>query len=256
MNDNITHNTSFNDLYTKSYRLAAAVFTVSNIINEKEELRTKIKNLALELVSMSVNLKDINFSDARKQLINIEKNSLELMSLLDIASLSGLISEMNAKILKEEFQSFISEITQFAQKFEDTKNVSVRNIFEYSASSLDNKFENTEKFNLLPSQTGVYKKQENLESREVGRDEKIEKNNKENNKENNRQNGNGHKRKDLRKNTIFEFIKRHNNVSIKDIAPHIIGCSEKTVQRELIELISEGKVAKVGERRWSKYSII
>ena len=68
-------------------------------------------------------------------------------------------------------------------------------------------------------------------------------------------NGNGHKRKDLRKNTILDFIKRHNNVSIKDIAPNIIGCSEKTIQRELIELISKGKITKAGERRWSRYSI-
>ena len=77
-----------------------------------------------------------------------------------------------------------------------------------------------------------------------------------NGKENGEKNGNGHKRKDLRKNTILEFIKGHNNVSIKDIVPNIVGCSEKTVQRELISLINENKIKKIGERRWSKYSII
>jgi len=233
MNENIKQNTSFNDLYTKSYRLAAAVFTVSNVISEKEELRTKIKNLSLELVSMSVKLKDINFSDTKKQLMDIEKNSLELMSLLDIASLSGLLSEMNAKILKEEFESFISEITKFAQGFENIKNISVKNILEQP-----------EKFNLPAS---VKREEAGEEIREGVRIEKTEKAKKEN--------GNGHKRKDLRKTTILDFIKRHNNASIKDIAPHIIGCSEKTVQRELIELINEGRIGRLGERRWSKYYI-
>ena len=68
-------------------------------------------------------------------------------------------------------------------------------------------------------------------------------------------NGNGHKRKDLRKNTILDFIKGQNDVSIKDIVPNIIGCSEKTIQRELIQLINDGKIRKIGERRWSKYSL-
>jgi len=68
-------------------------------------------------------------------------------------------------------------------------------------------------------------------------------------------NGNGHKRKDTRKNMILEFIKGHNNASIKDIVPNITGCSEKTVQRELIALISENKIKKVGERRWSRYFV-
>ena len=68
-------------------------------------------------------------------------------------------------------------------------------------------------------------------------------------------NGNGSKRKDMRKMTILNFIKGHNNTSIKDIVPNIVGCSEKTVQRELLELINEGKILKTGERRWSRYSI-
>ena len=52
------------------------------------------------------------------------------MSMLDIASIAGLISKMNANILKEEFQSFILELGKFTEKFEDHKNLSVRGIFE------------------------------------------------------------------------------------------------------------------------------
>src|SRR5689334_13230671 len=101
-------NPDFTNLYNKSCRLAAAVFMISNVMDENEELRTKIKKLALDLVSMSVNLKDIVFSDAKKLIGDIEKNSLELISMLDIASLSGLISPMNGKIIKDEFQDFIT----------------------------------------------------------------------------------------------------------------------------------------------------
>lgn len=246
MNEITQNNSNFLDLYNKSNRLAAAVFMVSNVIDQGEELRTKIKNLSLDLVSMSVKLKDINFYDAKKVITDIEKDSLELVSMLDIAGLSGLISKMNGDILKEEFQSFMLELGKFSEKFESNKNTSVKNIFTESLVA---------NIGIVPKMIGIgYDKKNN----EVYKNESH--NMTENNKVNGRPNGNGnyngHKRKDLRKNTVLEFIKGHNNVSIKDIVPNINGCSEKTIQRELIELIKESKIKKVGERRWSRYSII
>jgi len=53
---------------------------------------------------------------------------------------------------------------------------------------------------------------------------------------------------------ILEFVRKHKNVSIKDIAKVIKGFSEKTIQRELGALIQQGLVVKRGERRWSIYS--
>ncbi len=52
---------------------------------------------------------------------------------------------------------------------------------------------------------------------------------------------------------ILEYIRRQGSVSIKEIASTIKGCSEKTIQRELISLIQAGLVRRVGERRWSHY---
>lgn len=236
MNEIILKNTDFADIYNKSYRLAAAVFVVSNVIDNDHELRTKIKKLSIELVSMSVKLKDINFFDAKKLITDVEKISLELMSILDIANVSGLVSKMNGNILKEEFQSFISELNKFYERFENNKNVSVKDIFgEPAILNINN---NLEKENV------VYNNINDIYKNERKKAIKYE-----------TKNANGYKRKDLRKNTILGFIKGHNNVSIKDIVPNITGCSEKTIQRELILLINDGKIKKVGERRWSRYSI-
>jgi len=232
MNEIILKNNNFMDIYNKSYRLAAAVFLISNVIDQNDELRTKMKKLSLDLVSMSVNIKDINFNQARNLLKDIEKNSLELMSMLDIAAVSGLISEMNSRVIKEEFKSFISELDKFADKFNDDKNISVRSIFtESNVINIEDDFRKNYAIEKT-TDTGVLK----------------------NNSD--KKNGNGHKRKDTRKSTILDFIKGHNNSSIKDIVPNITGCSEKTVQRELITLIAENKIRKTGERRWSRYSII
>lgn len=246
MNEITQKNTDFMTIYNRSYRLAAAVFMISNIMDQNEELRTKIKSLSLRLVSVSVNLKDINFFDARKLIADLEKISLELMSMLDIASVSGLVSKMNAGILREEFQSFLLELDKFSEKFEDHKNMSVRGIFDESKTLSGGDSPN--------SINAGYNIEDNIFYKNEPKNT-IE-NNRANGKENRGDNGNGHKRKDLRKNTILDFIKGHNNVNIKDIAPNITGCSEKTIQRELIQLISDGKIRKTGERRWSKYSVI
>ena len=52
---------------------------------------------------------------------------------------------------------------------------------------------------------------------------------------------------------ILDFVKKGNGVSIKDIARVVRGCSEKTIQRELATLISQGLIERRGERRWSIY---
>jgi hypothetical protein len=55
---------------------------------------------------------------------------------------------------------------------------------------------------------------------------------------------------------ILEFVRKHKNVSIKDISKVIRDVSEKTIQRELALLIQQGLIEKRGERRWSVYSPI
>lgn len=243
MNEIISKNKDFIIIYNKSYRLAAAVFVISNLMDQSEELRSKIKSLSLKLVSIVVHLKDANSFDVKTITVDLEKNTLELMSFLDIASVSGLISKMNGDIIKQEFQSFIIELGKFAENFSANKNTVIDGIFSESLI--------VDSSNSLGKGSGLISKnfEEKPQKEEHLNMIEIDKSKIENFK-------NGHKRKDLRKSTVLEFIKGHDMVSIKDIMPNVNGCSEKTVQRELISLINERKIKKVGERRWSRYSIV
>lgn len=223
----MSYTTDFPSIHNRSSKLAAAVFMVSNLMDQSEELKTRVKNLSLRIISASVNLKDTDLSDSKKIITELEKSSLELMSMLDIASISGLISKMNGDILREEFQSFISELGKFYENLESRKNISVKNLFSES---------------LAANVTGLKRIEASIDQKVIREDKS------ENHKE--------HNRKDSRKNAVLEFIKGHGTVNIKDIAPNINGCSEKTIQRELISLIKEGKIKRTGERRWSRYSIV
>ena len=55
---------------------------------------------------------------------------------------------------------------------------------------------------------------------------------------------------------ILAVVRDKGAATIKDIADVVTDCSEKTIQRELINLIKDGKVHREGERRWSKYTLI
>jgi DNA-binding transcriptional ArsR family regulator len=58
-----------------------------------------------------------------------------------------------------------------------------------------------------------------------------------------------------RRERIMGIIKDKGHVTIKDVSTAITDVSEKTIQRELMSLISDRIIVKEGERRWSKYSI-
>lgn len=58
-----------------------------------------------------------------------------------------------------------------------------------------------------------------------------------------------------RRDRILGIIKDKGHVTIKDVSTAVTDVSEKTIQRELTTLISDGIINKEGERRWSRYSI-
>lgn len=62
-------------------------------------------------------------------------------------------------------------------------------------------------------------------------------------------------RKSTRRLQILAIFTKGVEVSINDISKKIVGCSIKTLQRELNDLVLEGKINKLGDKRWSKYTL-
>lgn len=62
-------------------------------------------------------------------------------------------------------------------------------------------------------------------------------------------------KKNSRQSTIIALLKRKKEVMIKDVSPLITGCSEKTIQRELSEMVEAGILRKIGEKRWTRYTL-
>jgi hypothetical protein len=58
-----------------------------------------------------------------------------------------------------------------------------------------------------------------------------------------------------RTNAIVNLLRTKSDLTVKDFMHVIAGISEKTIQRELIRLVSIGVLKKQGERRWTRYSL-
>jgi hypothetical protein len=55
--------------------------------------------------------------------------------------------------------------------------------------------------------------------------------------------------------SILDILSSGGSLGIKDIAANLPEYSEKMIQRELLELTSQGKIRKTGLKRWSRYAI-
>lgn len=62
-------------------------------------------------------------------------------------------------------------------------------------------------------------------------------------------------KKNNRQTVILDLLKKNKEIMIKDVSPLISGCSEKTIQRELLGMVAEGILVKKGEKRWSRYAL-
>jgi hypothetical protein len=63
-------------------------------------------------------------------------------------------------------------------------------------------------------------------------------------------------RKQNRREQIISLFTKGVEISIHDISKKVVGCSIKTLQRELNALVLEKKIDRIGDKRWSKYILL
>lgn len=59
-----------------------------------------------------------------------------------------------------------------------------------------------------------------------------------------------------RKERILELLKDHSPKTISEITPFFEQISEKSIQRDLIDLVKSGRLATEGEKRWRRYKLL
>lgn len=236
-----------NVLNKRTEKLVTALYLISDYMDESDPIKSKLRLLGVELLSDTYRLSIASPGNKQTEIINSLNRINEIISLLEISYNIGLISEMNASIIKSEFRTLTVSIEsdmaqdknftftldrrmfdlQLTQIGSNANNMSDRSpigrkmikdksLNTFGISPLDN-FNNIKK--TTPTNTLMVDKQD-------------------------------------RKDKILSLIKDKKEVTIKDISLAIKDCSEKTIQRELNTLVSKGQIKKTGSKRWSRYFII
>ena len=86
--------------YKKTEKLVSAVYLLSSFISDREPLKWQLREAGVELLSQGINLSD---RTAAKQIaiqFSFVTTGLKLLSFLEVAYISGIISEMNFNVLE------------------------------------------------------------------------------------------------------------------------------------------------------------
>ncbi len=238
--DNET-NLVYKDLYSRSYKLVAAIHIVYNLVDGENSLKTRIKDLCIQLLGESSLLDSASDKKGIDPIIAMGHIVRELGALIRVTLMSGIISEMNGKILSEASDGLLSVIEKTASTLRHPSNLSQVISSELVGIPVSN------------NNGGSVQLEKTLPLVAAGSVNGYSVTNGSANGNGAHAKKNNGVRKNSRREAIFNVLMKNDGVGIKDIMPEVKGCSEKTVQRELLTLVESGQVLKEGDRRWSKY---
>ncbi len=224
-------------VFKKTEKLASAVYIVTNLFPENEPMKWTLRKKIGELLSFIVNYKNISGSEELDFVYNVKSQVLELVSLLEMSFHGGLISNMNFSILKQEFSSLTDTFSAVETTPKETFYAQIPKAF-FDASHEEYKVHNnTKNYYTEPLNSTSRTSQFETKSRNILPNS-------------------GSLKRSNRQNIVLSLLKKKKELTIKDISEVIKDCSQKTIQRELISFISLGAVKRIGERRWSRYSLV
>ncbi len=230
-------------IYKKTEKLVTAVYMITNFIKDDEPLKWRIRENALELLALNLSFSTVSLSERKDLFRQYQAYSTEIVSLSSIARHSGLISEMNADILKREFNALVAIIEKDENKKANEETVILNPDFfdtsrdkrDYEASAIIAPAPAAIPA-AAPASNVLYKGQVPKISRPVVKDMPAKPQHTGDSKED-------------RQSAILKLLSKKSGLAVKDFTDTIQGVSEKTIQRELLAMVASGVLKKEGERK-------
>ena len=214
----------------KSQKIVSALYLITDFIKDNDVIKWEIREEGIALVSSAL-LLSTNYPVEKEHAIkSFSLSSEKIISFLNICQSTFLISKMNHLIVVDELESLVNYIKKYSIEIHPPGYILSDTFF-----ATDNIAESSIKDNKGHKDFSSLKSH----SREAQVQLQVKKSN----------------TQEDREREIVALLKKDSNLTIKDFAKVIKNCSEKTIQRELISLVKKGVVKRLGERRWSTYSL-
>ena len=202
-------------IYKKADRIAKALNLISPAFRDTKAMRERIERLSVSLIDAAA----LPIPESKEVL---SRELLALLSFLSMARMNGRLSPMNADIITREAQGLLHDIAVYEDQ--QISLPEIPTLAELAKTLPERKV--APKSQREVSDKGQYKGQESF-----------------------------NKTTGSRRDTVLSILRSKGPSDIKDISTVIQGVSEKTIQRELQALVSDGTVLKTGKRRWTTYKL-
>jgi hypothetical protein len=273
----------------KSEKLSTALYLVTDLMTENEPIKHSLRKNAVALLSSMNSLAQLDVKDRIFELKMSLKSVTEIISLLHVAVTTGTVSEMNGKLLIDGFRS-LQLVLEKKQPIFTKEMLTVDHEEELSEGEGFSSAVTTSSYDVLTplslarlhsTTEELRRSQESIRQAQIlsklgvkdykgqsveAASEKDNKNIKDNSSthdvlfrhiskpQNSAQFASSFQmKKQSRRDQILALFVKGVDISIKDIATKIKGCSEKTIQRELNALLFDNSIERIGEKRWSRY---
>lgn len=250
----------FKGVEEKMQKTVTAIYLVSDLIPEDDTLRESLRQSTVETLSVIGQLAVVSPSQAQKTITEIQNKLDQTLNLLRVCVSVGFVSDMNFFILSESLiqirDTFNSHFNTLAQRSHTSSAFHNRAIHEFKlpkdlvetmdisgdAPRTQTQKDSTQNMSFAPKGNNLSDinkvKQTNTQS---------DKKDTSNIQANTSLRG--------REKQVLDFVREKGEVSLGDVALSFPEVSEKTVQRTLVKLVSQNKLNKTGEKRWSRYSV-
>lgn len=234
MSDTKVSKTVFKDNQSTSFfisrgqKIASAIYLVTELFDEREPLRWSLRCHVLEFID-----------DVSRNSSTASGRLTKMLFMIETAARVRILSEMNRDIL-------VSEIRSFADAFD----AELKGRINADVRTLSDIFQETKELpqtSYQSSRTPYLGRHMFIKGHSTGPIKDIQKDIIKTDTQKKVFSGKDRKEK------IINIIREKGEVTIKDIALTIPECSEKTIQRDLVELVISGDIKKKGERRWTTY---
>lgn len=264
----LSHEAVFMNMSKKAEKISTALYMVTDLISVNDPIRHRIRECGVDLIAQTRSMSHSFSGDIYFVIARTINKSWEVISLVEVASSVGFISDMNARILKSVLIELISSLRdkQKRESFNQIEDLKIgesladqislsKSLFEVKEESVYKGQKESEKMSLIKDKemSFITPKQIKKSEAEVKQTQVIERpsySHKEFSAFINKPKSNERRPK------IIEIVREKGEVGVNDITTSFPDVSSKTIQRELTALVEENVLKRVGEKRWSKYSLI
>ncbi len=251
----------------KIKKISAALYVLTQHMDEMDNLKRHIRQYTCDLLKMAHVPYNSTDEELEFRMSYIMSYIDAIMSFIELAFAGGVIAEENAQLLLRElratsihifhkYQQLVESLESGISDYNDTgvSAIDIQSILSQRSSSNHNQNQKEKR----DTDTSASSVNNSSLRNNIHRDKQGAKNTPTQNHDTVARSvsiSQPLSPREERKELIMAIIKRKGSAAIRDIAIHIHTCSEKTLQRDIRDLINEGKVVKKGERKWATYQI-